>query len=191
MRKIFWVLIAVLALTLTLPAAPPPGAGHGKPPDKGKPAEAKGKPAEKAEEAKEKGKSKEEREADDERERQAAQGRAFGKEHEKSIRAWFGSKKNLQGLPPGLAKREELPPGLQRQLERNGRLPYGLQKRLEPLPPTLEAKLPTVPDGVKRGVFNGNVIIVEERTSRILDIVKDVMGVGSEEGSTGVRSTKQ
>lgn len=187
MRKIFWVLVTVLALTLTLPAAPPPG--HGKPPDKGKPAETKGKPAEKAEEAKEKDKSKEEKEAD-ERERQAAQGRAFGKEHEKSIRGWFGSKKNLKGLPPGLAKREELPPGLQRQLERNGRLPYGLQKRLEPLPPALEARLPKVPDGVKRGVFNGNVIIVEERTSRILDIIKDVIGVGGSEGSTGVR-TKQ
>ena len=190
MRKIFWVLVAILALTLTVAAAPPPGAGHGKPPEKGKPAEAKGKPAEKAEEAKEKGKSKEEKEADDEHERQAAQGRAFGKEHEKTIRGWFGSKKNLQGLPPGLAKREELPPGLQRQLERNGRLPYGLQKRLEPLPPALEAKLPKVPDGVKRGVFNGNVIIVEERTSRILDIVKDVAGLGGSEGSTGVRPTK-
>ncbi len=30
------------------------------------------------------------------------------------------------GLPPGLAKRDELPPGLEKQLEKNGTLPPGL-----------------------------------------------------------------
>src|SRR4029434_7464978 len=34
------------------------------------------------------------------------------------------------GLPPGLAKRESLPPGLAKQLRERGELPPGLQKRL-------------------------------------------------------------
>src|SRR5229473_147236 len=41
---------------------------------------------------------------------------------------------NRSDLPPGLAKRDRLPPGLERQLQRNGTLPPGLQKRVQPLP---------------------------------------------------------
>lgn len=182
MRKILWILVAVLALALSLPAA----AAQGKSQGKAKPQE-KGKAAEKAEKGKGKEKSKEEKEREVEREREAAQGRAFGKEHEKAVREWFGNSSNLQGLPPGLAKREELPPGLQRHLERNGTLPPGLQKRLQPLPQSLEAKLPKTIEGVKRGIVNGNVVLIEERTSKILDIINDVVGGGSAESSTGVR----
>ncbi|MGH9804170.1 MAG: hypothetical protein ACRD4D_03275 [Candidatus Acidiferrales bacterium] len=208
MKKTLWILVAMVALALSLPAA---AQGQGKDKPKGKPAaqekgaqkpdEAKGKGKEKAEEkssekadeAKAKPKTKKEIEAEREHERRAAQGRAFGKDHEKSIRDFFGSQQNLQGLPPGLAKREELPPGLQRHLERNGTLPPGLQKRLQPLPSSLEIKLPKTPDGVKRGIVNGNVVVVEERTSKILDIIKDVTfgGGGQEQSSTGVRRTKQ
>ncbi len=36
------------------------------------------------------------------------------------------------GLPPGLAKKDRLPPDLERHLERNGTLPPGLQKRVQP-----------------------------------------------------------
>lgn len=193
MKRILWVWVAFLALALSLPAL----AAQGKPESQGK-GQAKAKPAgkekgeEKAEEGKAKAKSKKEIEEEQERERQGAQGRAFGKQHEKAVRDWFGDKKNLQGLPPGLAKREELPPGLQKHLERNGTLPPGLQKRLQPLPQSLEAKLPKTPEGVKRGVVAGSVVVIEERTSRILDIIKDVMGggEGGEESSTGVRRTR-
>lgn len=182
MRKILWILVALLALALSLPAA----AAQGKSQGKAKPQE-KGKAAEKAEKGKGKEKSKEEKEMEEEREREAAKGRAFGKEHEKTVREWFGHNSNLQGLPPGLAKREELPPGLQRHLERNGTLPPGLQKRLQPLPRSLEAKLPKTIEGLKRGIVNGNVVLIEERTSKILDIINDVVGGGSAESSTGVR----
>jgi len=186
MRRILWILVAVLALALSLPVA----AAQGQSQAKGKPQE-KGKAAEKAEKGKGKEESKKEKEMEEEqereREREAGKGRAFGKEHENAVRAWFGNNSNLQGLPPGLAKREELPPGLQRHLERNGTLPPGLQKRLQPLPQSLEAKLPKTPEGVKRGIVNGNVVLIEERTSKILDIINDVVGGGSAEGSTGVR----
>jgi hypothetical protein len=87
------------------------------------------------------------------------------------IRAWFGDSSNLAGLPPGLARRESLPPGLQRQLQRNGTLPPGLQARVHPLPADLESRLPSKRAGTHRVVLGGNLILIEKVTSIILDIV--------------------
>src|SRR5690348_4872080 len=58
-------------------------------------------------------------------------------------------------LPPGLAKRQELPPGLRKQLRENGALPPGLQKRLIPVPRPLIVRLPAVPVYYTR-YFAGN-----------------------------------
>lgn len=83
------------------------------------------------------------------------------------------------GLPPGLAKRSELPPGLQKQLKRKGQLPPGLQKRLEPLPRDLEVRLPRVSE-IGRGVILGrHVLLLDRRTERILDIVENVVGLAT------------
>jgi hypothetical protein len=84
---------------------------------------------------------------------------------------WFQDANNLNGLPPGLAKREELPPGLQRQLVRNGTLPPGLEKKIQPLPPVLVAKLPPLPDNRTRVIIGGNVILLDKTTSVIVDIL--------------------
>ena len=180
MRRILWVLVAVVALALSLPAASAQGKGQGKgkPETTGESAE-KGQKPDKAEKAEGKEKSKEVKEREEaeeqEREREAGKGRAFGKEHERTVREWFGDNANLQGLPPGLAKRDELPPGLQKHLERNGTLPPGLQKRIQPLPTRLESQLPKPAPGTRRVVVAGNVILMEERTSKVLDIVRDVI----------------
>jgi hypothetical protein len=187
MRNLLGILFVAVALALSPAAAAAQGKGQGG--GKGghqKPAETRGGKAEKDKTAADAKQKAEEAE----RERQAAEGRAFGKDHEKKIRGWFANPQNLQGLPPGLAKREELPPGLQRQLQRNGTLPPGLQKRIQPLPANLEKQLPKPPDGVKRVVVAGNVILLEERTSKILDIMNDVVG-GKQSGATsGVQRTK-
>ena len=58
------------------------------------------------------------------------------------------SKGKKKGLPPGLAKRDELPPGLQKQLEKNGKLPPGLDKR--ELPSDLESRLPRLSETLER-----------------------------------------
>jgi hypothetical protein len=82
------------------------------------------------------------------------------------------------GLPPGLAKRGgNLPPGLQKHLQKNGTLPPGLQKRLQPLPPDLEKRLPGIPDIWGRVVLGRKVILVDKRSSRILDIIENVAGL--------------
>ena len=180
MKRILLVLTAMLALALAPSGALAQGKGQGQGHGQGQ-GSGKGKPAEtsKPAEAGEKGKSKADiekaKKEDEERERRAAEGWAFGKKDEKTMRDWFGNKQNLQGLPPGLAKRDELPPGLQKYLEKNGTLPPGLQKRMQPLPLALDKQLPKTREGTKRVVVGGNVILVEERTSKILDIVRDVI----------------
>lgn len=92
---------------------------------------------------------------------------------ERMIREWFGNTRNLEGLPPGL-ERDQLPPGLQRQLERRGSLPPGLEKKIHPVPEELQIRLPRFPDQRRWIVLGGNVILLDETTSTILDIVEGV-----------------
>jgi hypothetical protein len=146
MGKIFWTLVVVLVASVSLSIATPQGKGRGK------------------------GQSTKQEEAAD----QAVQGRAFGEVLERIIRTWFSDKNNLEGLPPGLAKREQLPPGLQRQLQKNGTLPPGLQKRLQPLPEALERSLPTLPAGLKRGIIGVDLVLVGEVSGEILDVITSI-----------------
>lgn len=82
--------------------------------------------------------------------------------------------KGKKGLPPGLAKREKLPPGLQKQLQRNGTLPPGLEKKMEPLPREIEARLKPLPPDHARVVIGTDVIILDKTTQKVVDIIRDV-----------------
>jgi len=73
------------------------------------------------------------------------------------------------GLPPGLAKKDRLPPGLERQLQRNGTLPPGLQKRVQPLPGSCTARLPRLPRDWDRVVLSGRIILLDPQ-QRIVDL---------------------
>ena len=91
-----------------------------------------------------------------------------------------GAKTTKKGLPPGLAKRGgKLPPGLQKHLAKNGQLPPGLQKRLEPLPSSLDARLPAIPEYWERVIIEHDVILLDRRTNRILDIIENVIGLAT------------
>ncbi len=93
----------------------------------------------------------------------------FSASDQQLIRRYF--QMNTANLPPGLAKRGgNLPPGLERQLERNGTLPPGLQKRLEPFPQGLSSQLPPLPAGCSRVVLGVRAMILD-RANRILDIM--------------------
>jgi hypothetical protein len=100
--------------------------------------------------------------------------RVFSKDEVRIIREWFSSPTNLKGLPPGLAKKEHLPPGLQRQLVRNGKLPPGLEKKLEPMPQAVEVRLPPLPEGRRRIVISGNIILWDDKANVVLDILANV-----------------
>jgi hypothetical protein len=82
--------------------------------------------------------------------------------------------KGKKGLPPGLAKREKLPPGIQKQLRRNGTLPPGLEKKMEPLPKEVEVRMKQLPPECTRVVIGTDVIILDKTTQKILDIIHDV-----------------
>lgn len=80
--------------------------------------------------------------------------------------------KHGKNLPPGLAKKDHLPPGLARQLARNGTLPPGLAKR--DLPHDLEAQLEPLPPGRRRVIVDGDVLLIDIATNVILDILYGV-----------------
>jgi hypothetical protein len=98
----------------------------------------------------------------------------FGGGEIRIIKDWFSSPANLRGLPPGLAKKESLPPGLEKQLRRNGSLPPGLEKKLHPLPQALEVRLPRLPDGQRRVVISGTIVLLDSKRNMILDLLSNV-----------------
>lgn len=96
----------------------------------------------------------------------------FSSRDQNLIRAYYGGGVGGggRGLPPGLAKRHgNLPPGLERHLERNGTLPPGLQKRVEPFPDDLNSRLAPLPTGYSRVIVAGQAVILD-RNNKILDL---------------------
>lgn len=91
----------------------------------------------------------------------------FSDNDRQTIRSCFQS--NTSGLPPGLAKRDRLPPGLERQVQRNGTLPPGLQKRVQPLPGPCVAALPRLPVDWSRVILGRRVLLLNAE-QRILDL---------------------
>ncbi len=75
---------------------------------------------------------------------------------------------NTSNLPPGLAKRQTLPPGLEGQLVVKGKLPPGLAKKMQPVPVILTRQLVILPS-TQRRVIIGNQLVVLDRTNHILD----------------------
>lgn len=105
-------------------------------------------------------------------------GRGNGKGHDKKAaaalfasgdRSYVTNYFRSNGLPPGLAKKSDLPPGLEKQLRRNGRLPPGLEKKLVPFPAQIEARLPPCPPDVHRGLMGGVAVMYNSRTGLVLD----------------------
>ena len=76
---------------------------------------------------------------------------------------------NTRSLPPGLAKRSALPPGLANQLRVNGTLPPGLAKRIRPVPVVLTRQLGLLPLTHRR-VIIGNQLVVLDQRNNILDL---------------------
>jgi len=69
-------------------------------------------------------------------------------------------------MPPGLAKRDQLPPGLAKR----DTLPPGLAKR--DLPSDLERRLSRLPGGYSRKSVGSDIVLIEEATGIIFDILK-------------------
>jgi len=90
--------------------------------------------------------------------------------NEHQIHEWYEA--HLSNLPPGLAKKDRLPPGLEKQLVRNGSLPPGLQKRVEPCPRSLEHYLPPPPPHCSRVLIGGHIVLLNHKTNVVVDIFR-------------------
>jgi len=95
-------------------------------------------------------------------------GYGFVRHDRDEIRAWYAE--NYRHLPPGLARRYWLPPGLERQLVIRGTLPPGLERRAYPVPFGLERRLPPPPPDCERLVIGGHIVLMNRRTKIVLDI---------------------
>lgn len=84
-----------------------------------------------------------------------------------------GRGKEKKALPPGLAKKDRLPPGLEKQLQRNGKLPPGLVRN--ELPFALQNKLYPPRVGTKRYLVGRDIVLIDTKTDIILDIIRDVV----------------
>ena len=92
----------------------------------------------------------------------------YYRDHDADIRAWHDEHRN--NLPPGLAKRDQLPPGLEKQLVRRGTLPPGLQREEQPCPPDLERRLPPPPPDSVHVIIGGHIVLLNKKTNIVLDI---------------------
>jgi hypothetical protein len=71
-------------------------------------------------------------------------------------------------FPP--AKKDRLPPGLEKQLVRRGTLPPGLQKRIQPCPEELERRLPPPPPDCVNVFIGGHIVLLNKKTNVVVDI---------------------
>jgi hypothetical protein len=84
----------------------------------------------------------------------------FGERDRRLIRQHYAGKHK---------KHKKTPPGLQKQLVKRGELPPGLQGR--GLPHNLERQLSPLPGGYVRMKVGGDVIILNEKTRVVADII--------------------
>ena len=98
----------------------------------------------------------------------------FGDQDRRVIHDYYQGHK-AKGLPPGLAKRGKLPPGIAKQLARADRLPPDVHGRR--LPRDLERRLPRLPDGYVRVRIGTDIVLLDVATRVVVDVVH-VMGSG-------------
>lgn len=84
------------------------------------------------------------------------------------IHEWYV--RHQGNLPPGLAKKDRLPPGLEKQLVVRGHLPPGLQKKIEPVPVELVRELPPPPPDCKHVIVGGHLVLLNTKTFVIEDV---------------------
>ena len=98
--------------------------------------------------------------------------RGYYSDHDRDdIDHWYRDHEERRDLPPGLAKRDELPPGLERQLVVRGQLPPGLRRKMHPCPPELVRELPPPQTDCAHVLIGGHIVLLNRRTNIVLDIV--------------------
>jgi Ni/Co efflux regulator RcnB len=138
--------IAVLSLALSTTIAVAQGHGHGHDKDK------------------------------EDRDEEEDHGHGRGHEHKgysdhdrDEMRGWY--REHSDNLPPGLAKRDRLPPGLERQLVVRGTLPPGLRAKMHRCPEDFERRLPPPPPQCEHVFIGGHVVLLNRANFQIVDVI--------------------
>lgn len=95
-------------------------------------------------------------------------GYGFAERDRDEIRGWYSA--NYQHLPPGLAKKYRLPPGLERQLVIRATFPADLEQQVYPVPVDLARMLPPPPPDCERVTVGAHIVVRTRSTHVILDI---------------------
>ena len=93
---------------------------------------------------------------------------AYSDHDRDEMRGWY--REHYQHLPPGLAKRDRLTPGLERQLVVRGTLPPGLRAKIVVCPRDLERHLPPPPPDCEHVLIGGHVVLLNRRTFVVVDV---------------------
>jgi len=138
--------IAILSLALSTTIAVAQGHGHGHDKDK------------------------------EDRDEEEDHGHGRGHEHKgysdhdrDEMRGWY--REHSDNLPPGLAKRDRLPPGLERQLVVRGTLPPGLRAKMHRCPEDFERRLPPPPPQCEHVFIGGHVVLLNRANFQIVDVI--------------------
>ncbi|HEV2467550.1 MAG TPA: hypothetical protein VGS78_00030 [Candidatus Sulfotelmatobacter sp.] len=89
-------------------------------------------------------------------------------DHDRDLRGWYHD--HYRHLPPGLAKRDNLPPGLERRLIVNGFVPVEARGYMHPCPPEVETMLPPPPPNFVHVVIGGNLVLYNQANFQIADV---------------------
>lgn len=101
---------------------------------------------------------------------------SFNDHDRQLIREYYGHKSKHKRLPPGLEKKGKRPPGFQKGFARHDHLPPHFMYRRSTyhrLPRELEHRLSRLPDGYLRVMIGGSVVLFDERTRVIFDVISD------------------
>lgn len=89
-------------------------------------------------------------------------------EHDRDLHEWYRA--HYRHLPPGLARRDMLPPRLASQIVVRGYVPAELRGRLQPCPHEVESILPPPPPGHVHVFIGGNLVLVNRASFQIVDV---------------------
>ncbi|MBV8476923.1 MAG: hypothetical protein JO266_13315 [Acidobacteria bacterium] len=84
------------------------------------------------------------------------------------MRAYYHN--HHRDLPPGLGKRDYLPPGMERRLRVHYVLDDDMRGYMRPCPPELEERLPPPPPQCAHTIIGGHVVLINSNTHIVLDI---------------------
>lgn len=79
-----------------------------------------------------------------------------------------------KGLPPGLAKKGKIPPGIAKQIAEGKRIPYGTVVYRDP--DLLLNRLGQPHPGTYRAIIGNDYVLLERGTDIVIDVIRDVVG---------------